>query len=62
VEVWVRTLPRVDMNTYAAQHHYLRVWVRPELDVEEVVPQVEVGFDPHVGLAQGYEGHNMEDP
>jgi hypothetical protein len=30
--------------------------------MEEVVPQVEVGLNPHVGFAQGYEGRDMYDP
>jgi hypothetical protein len=30
--------------------------------MEEVVPLVEVVFNPHVGLTQGYEGPNMQDP
>jgi hypothetical protein len=33
-----------------------------EADMEEVVPQVEVGLNAHVGFAQGYEGGNMLDP
>jgi hypothetical protein len=31
-------------------------------DVEEIVPQAEVGIYPHVGLTQGHEGRNMQDP
>jgi hypothetical protein len=36
--------------------------VRPKPHTKEVVPQVEVGFDPHVGLTQGYERCNTQDP
>jgi hypothetical protein len=30
--------------------------------MEEVVPQVEVGLNAHVGFTHGYEGDNMLDP
>jgi hypothetical protein len=30
--------------------------------MEEVVPQVEVGLNQHVGFTQGYEGRDMYDP
>jgi hypothetical protein len=30
--------------------------------MEEVVLQIEVGFNPHVGPVQGHEGCNMQDP
>jgi hypothetical protein len=31
-------------------------------DVEEIVPQVEMGVNPHVGLTQSHEGRDMQDP
>jgi hypothetical protein len=30
--------------------------------MEEIVPQIKVGLNPHVGLAQGHEGRYMQDP
>jgi hypothetical protein len=32
------------------------------LGAKEVVPQVEMGVNAHVGLAQSYEGYNVQDP
>jgi hypothetical protein len=58
-EVRVNTLPKADINIYAAQHHRILIWVRLEPDAEEVVPEAKLGFDPHVSLAQGYEGRDM---
>jgi hypothetical protein len=28
-------------------------------DTEEMVPQFKVGINPHVGLTQGHEGHDV---
>jgi hypothetical protein len=30
--------------------------------MKEIVPQIKVKLNPQVGLAQGHEGHNMQDP
>jgi hypothetical protein len=30
--------------------------------MNEVVSQIEVGLDPHVGLAQGHKGRHVQDP
>jgi hypothetical protein len=33
----------------------------PKSDAE-VVPQIKVGLNPHVSLAQGYEGRDVQNP
>jgi hypothetical protein len=32
------------------------------MNPEEIAPQVKVGLNPHVGLTQGCEGRDMQDP
>jgi hypothetical protein len=34
----------------------------PKPGTEEIVPQIEVGLNPHVSLTQGHEGRHMQDP
>jgi hypothetical protein len=37
----------------------VHVWVLWTPDAEDIIPQVEVGINSHVGLAQGHEGRNV---
>jgi hypothetical protein len=60
LEVQVNLTPSPDINVDAAPHHRLRARVLPESDAEDVVSQIKVGLNPHVSLAQGYEGRDVQ--
>jgi hypothetical protein len=62
LEVRVDLKPSSDMNIDAAPHRCLRARVLPESDMTEIVPQIKVGLNPHVSLAQGYEGRDVQNP
>jgi hypothetical protein len=53
---------RLDMDNPALRNHHIRVQVLRMPDVEEVVPKVKMGDNPHVGLAQSHQGRNVQDP
>jgi hypothetical protein len=46
--------------------HFLGSWLSRlspiTTGLEKVAPQVKVGLNPNVGLAQGHEGCHMQDP
>jgi hypothetical protein len=42
--------------------HCFHTQALQESYVKEVVPQIEVGLNPHVGLAQGHKGRYVQDP
>jgi hypothetical protein len=54
---------RLDMDDHTSQNRHLRIQALREPDMEEVVPQIEVGGNhPHVGLAQSHKDLDMQDP
>jgi hypothetical protein len=57
VEVGINSTARSNKYVSTAQscHFYSRALLL--LGTEEVVPQIEVGLNPHIGLTQGHKGH-----
>jgi hypothetical protein len=55
-------MPRLDVDDHAPQIYRFHVQVLWEPDVKEVVPQVEVGFNPHESPAQIHKGCGIKDP
>jgi hypothetical protein len=55
-------MPRLDIDVNATQNHHFRARARQELGAKEVVPQMKVGLNPHIGLTRGQEGRHMQDP
>jgi hypothetical protein len=53
---------RIDIDVHATQNHHFRVRALWESDAQEVVPQIEVAINPHVGLAESHKGHGIQDP
>jgi hypothetical protein len=51
----------LDKEIHSAQHchFHFRALLKPS--AEEIVPQIEVGFNPYVSLAQGHKGCCMQD-
>jgi hypothetical protein len=47
-------MPKSDKDVHIAQSRCLRSRALLKLGVKEVVPQVEVRLNPHIGLAQGH--------
>jgi hypothetical protein len=52
----------LDMDGHASQNRCFHVRALREPDAKEVVPQVEMGVNPHVGLKQSHKGRGMQDP
>jgi hypothetical protein len=52
VEVWINFAPGSDEDVHTTQSHCLRARVLLYLGAKEVVPQIEVELNPHIGLAQ----------
>jgi hypothetical protein len=50
------------MNNCAPEDCSLHDGVLLTSDTEEIVPQVELGVNPQVGLPQSHEGSNMQHP
>jgi hypothetical protein len=46
-----------DVHTDQSRHFHARALLQPS--VKEVVSQIEVGFNPHIGLTQGHKGHHV---
>jgi hypothetical protein len=44
------------IEVHTTQNHHFHARALQEPDVKEVVPQIKVGLDPHVGLTQGHKG------
>jgi hypothetical protein len=61
-KVRINSWPGLDKDVHAAPHHYFRVRALSQPGAKEIVPQIEMGLNPHIGLAQGHEGCNMQDP
>jgi hypothetical protein len=49
------------MDDHVTRDHQLRFRVLQMTDMEEVLPQIEIGVDPQVSFTQGYKGYNMQD-
>jgi hypothetical protein len=62
LEVWTDSQPRSDRNAHIAPHCHFLTRAQPQLEAEEIVPEIKLGLNPHVGLAQGYQSRNMKDP
>jgi hypothetical protein len=50
VEVGIDSMPRSNIGDHATQNHYFGTPVLREPGAKEVVPQIEVGLNPQVGL------------
>jgi hypothetical protein len=61
VKVGIDSRPGSDKDVHTAQHHCFRVHALLQPGAEEV-SHIEVGLNPHISLAQGYEGYHMQDP
>jgi hypothetical protein len=62
MEVRINSVPRSDEDVHTTQNCRFHSRALLELGVKEVVPQIEVGLHPHVGLTQGHEGQYVQDP
>jgi hypothetical protein len=62
VEVWINFVPRSDKNVHTTQNRRFYTRALLELGTKEVVSQITVEFNPHVGLTQGHKGRYVEDP
>jgi hypothetical protein len=62
VEAGIDSMPISDVDDHATQNHHFRAWAWQEPGAKEVVPQIEVELNPHVGLAKSYKGRDMQDP
>jgi hypothetical protein len=51
VEVGIDFVPEHDIDIHSTQNRRFHVHVLRELDAKEVVTQIKVGVNPHVGLA-----------
>jgi hypothetical protein len=55
-------MPRLDMDNHTPQICQFHVLVLRTSDAEEMVRQVKMGVNPHVGLAQSHKVHDVQDP
>jgi hypothetical protein len=55
-------MSKLDVGNHAYQNCHFHVRALWELNAKEVVPQVEMGVNPHIGLAQSHEGRDVQDP
>jgi hypothetical protein len=62
VEVGINSMPRSDKEVHTTQNRHFRARALHESGAKEVVPQIEVVLDPHVGLTQGHKGRYVQDP
>jgi hypothetical protein len=62
VEVGIDSVPISDEDVDTAQNHHFRTRALLEPDTKEVVPQIEVGLNTHVGLTHGHKGRYVQDP
>jgi hypothetical protein len=61
-EVRIDAMPRLDMDNHTPQICQFHVLVLRTSDAEEMVRQVKMGVNTHVGLAQSHEVHDVQDP
>jgi hypothetical protein len=62
MEVGINPMPRFEIDAHATQKRHFRVWALRKSITKEVVPQIKVGLNQYVGLAQSHKGHDMNDP
>jgi hypothetical protein len=62
VEVGINFVPRSNLDVHATQNCYFYARALQESGVKEVVPQIEVGLNSHVGLTQGHKDRYVQDP
>jgi hypothetical protein len=60
-KVGINYRPRSDKDVHIAQSRHLRTRALLSPGTKEVVPQIEVGLNPHIGLAQGHKGRHVQD-
>jgi hypothetical protein len=62
MKVEINYRPRSDKYVHLAQGHHFctRALLKPGM--KEVVSQIEVGLNPHIGLTQGYKGRHVKHP
>jgi hypothetical protein len=54
--------PRSNKDVRTTQNFCFGTQALLEPSVAEVVPQIEVGLNRHVGLTQVHKGHHVQDP
>jgi hypothetical protein len=54
--------PDVDNHTTPPTNCQFRVWVLWMPDAEEIVLQVKMGVNPHIGLTQSHKDRDVLDP
>jgi hypothetical protein len=59
VEVGINSTAKSYEDVHTAQSHHFRAQALPQSGMKDVVPHIEVGFNPHVGLAKGHKGHHV---
>jgi hypothetical protein len=62
VKIMIDAMPRLGVDNYVPRNCLFHVRALQTLDVEEVVPHIEMGVNPHVGLAQSLGGRDVQDP
>jgi hypothetical protein len=55
-------MPKSNEVIHTTQHHCFRTRALPEPSAEKVVPQIEVGLNPHIGLTQDHKRYHVQDP
>jgi hypothetical protein len=55
-------MPRLSMDNCAPRNHHFHTQALWAPDTEEVIPQVEIGVNPHEVLRQSHKGHDEQDP
>jgi hypothetical protein len=55
-------MPRSDGDAHTAQNCRFHAQALLEPGAKEIVPQIEVGLNPHIGLTHGHKGRHVHDP
>jgi hypothetical protein len=51
VDVGIDSMPGFDIDVHAAQNHHFCTRALQGPNTKDVVPQIKVGLNPHIGLA-----------
>jgi hypothetical protein len=54
-------MPKSNEDVHTTQNCCFHTQALLEPDMKEVVPQIEVGLNPHVGLTHGHKGRYVQD-
>jgi hypothetical protein len=62
VEVVINSTSRSDEEVHATQNCLFHARALSESNTKKVVPQIEVGLNPDIGLRLGHKGCHVQDP